>query len=60
MDPVSLAYYAAVCGALALAAPWLGRLPVRLAAGAVVGLAAAGALPLLQVWLGSAGYAASQ
>ena len=52
MDFVVLAYYAIVCGILALAAPWLTRALVRLAVGACVGLMAAGVLPALRDWLG--------
>lgn len=52
MDFVVLAYYAIVCGILALAAPWLTRALVRLVVGACVGLMAAGVLPSLRDWLG--------
>jgi hypothetical protein len=54
MDPVALVFYAAVCGILSLLSPQIGggRL-ARLGVGAVVGLAAAALLPVLQ---GVAGY----
>jgi hypothetical protein len=52
MDPVTLVYYAAVCGTLGAASPWLGRLPVRLAVGAVVGLIAASLLPYIHQVVG--------
>jgi len=48
MDPVTLAYYGAICGTLGLAGPRLGRPMRRLAVGVVVGLLAAGSLPLLR------------
>lgn len=52
MDPITLSFYAIVCGLLGLAGPTLGRPTVRLAIGAVVGLVAAGALPYLRASLG--------
>jgi hypothetical protein len=52
MDPVSLGYYAAICAALGVAAPWMGALPVRLIVGALVGVAAAALLPQVQGLLG--------
>lgn len=55
MDFVVLAFYAIVCGLLALAAPWLTRALVRLAVGACVGLLASGILPALRGWLGFLG-----
>lgn len=53
MDPVTLGYYAMICGLLGLAAPrW--RVPgMRFAIGVVVGLVAAGALPGLRGLVGS-------
>ncbi len=48
MDAISLAFYATVCGILGVAAPSLGGGVVRLAIGAVVGVAAAALLPLLR------------
>jgi len=48
MDPITLGFYAIVCGLLSAVAPSMPRLPVRLAIGAVVGLAAASLLPLLK------------
>lgn len=48
MDPINLAYYAIVCAILSFAAPHLGRRMVRLAVGALVGLIAAGLLPVIK------------
>lgn len=48
MDPLSLVFYAAVCGLLSAVAPNLGGPAPRLAIGAVVGIAAAALLPLLR------------
>ncbi len=48
MDPISLAFYAVVCGVLGLAAPAMGGMAVRLSVGAAVGLGAAALLPLLR------------
>jgi hypothetical protein len=52
MDPVSLGYYAAICGVLGIASPWLGALPVRLVVGALVGVGAAALLPQVQALFG--------
>ena len=52
MDPFSLAFYAAVCGALSVVAPKLGSFLPRLAIGAVVGLLAAMLLPLVRGLIG--------
>lgn len=52
MDPVSLIFYAVVCGALGAAGPRLGALPARLAVGAVVGVLAAALLPGLRAAIG--------
>lgn len=48
MDPVTLAFYAVICGVLSVAAPSMGGMMPRLAVGAVVGLAAASILPLIK------------
>lgn len=48
MDLVSTAFYAVVCGLLALAAPRLPRLWARALVGAVVGVLAALVLPFLR------------
>lgn len=48
MDPISLSYYAAVCGLLSLFAPRFGGYLPRLAIGILVGLVAAGVLPALR------------
>jgi len=52
MDPVTLSFYAVICGLLSLAGPTLGRPAIRLVIGAGVGLLAAGALPYLRAALG--------
>ena len=52
MDPISLAFYAIVCGILSLIAPNLGGMAPRLAIGAAVGIAAAAILPLIRTALG--------
>mgnify|MGYP000218152339 CR=1 FL=1 len=54
MDPVSLGFYAVVCGLLGWAGPWLGRAWMRLAVGALVGIVAVALLPWLRVLLGLA------
>ncbi|WP_161635614.1 hypothetical protein [Actibacterium mucosum] len=48
MDPISLIYYALICAALSFLAPSMRTSTVRLAVGALVGMAAAGVLPVLQ------------
>jgi len=48
MDPITLGFYAIVCGCLSAFAPKVPRLPVRITIGAVVGLIAASALPWLK------------
>lgn len=55
MDPISLVYYAVICAVLSVVAPSMSTSTIRLAVGAVVGMAAAGGLPLVQSML-SAGY----
>jgi hypothetical protein len=52
MDVMTLVYYGTICGLLAVAAPRLTPAAVRLVAGIVVGLVAAGALPSLRGVLG--------
>ncbi len=54
MDPVSLVFYAIVCGCLGLAGPRLGTAPVRLGIGAMVGVVAVAVLPSLRSLLGLA------
>ena len=54
MDPVSLGFYAAVCGLLGLAGPKLGAAPIRLGVGAAVGIVAVTVLPWVQGLLGAA------
>ena len=52
MEPISLVFYAAVCGVLSTLAPSLGGLIPRFAVGAVVGIAAAALLPVLRGMMG--------
>ncbi|MCB1760054.1 MAG: hypothetical protein KDI68_09800 [Gammaproteobacteria bacterium] len=52
MDLFNLVFYAVICGLLSLAAPRLGRFPLRLGAGMLVGVAAAAALPAIKAALG--------
>ncbi|KUF12768.1 hypothetical protein [Pseudoponticoccus marisrubri] len=54
MDPISLGYYALVCGLLGLAGPRLGRAPIRLGIGALVGVVAVAILPQIKQLLGLA------
>lgn len=51
MDPVTLVYYAVICGLLSAFGPRLARRIVRLSIGAVIGLIAAAALPYLKTAL---------
>ncbi|MEL6958796.1 MAG: hypothetical protein AAGL89_07605 [Pseudomonadota bacterium] len=48
MDPITLSFYAVVCGCLSAAAPKLPGLPIRLGVGAGVGILAATILPLIK------------
>lgn len=48
MEPISLAFYATVCGVLSVAAPRLGGFLPRLLTGALVGVIAALILPFLR------------
>ncbi|WP_213545547.1 hypothetical protein [Vannielia litorea] len=48
MDVVSLAYYALVCGLLAGFVPTHWRMPLRFGIGILVGIFAAGVLPMLR------------
>lgn len=52
MDPISLTFYAVVCGTLSAASPVVHSLPVRLVIGAVVGLVAATLLPFIKLNMG--------
>lgn len=54
MDPVSLGFYASICGFLGLMGPKLGAAPVRLGIGAGVGVIAVTLLPHVKVLLGIA------
>ena len=53
MDLTVLAFYAVICGLLSLVSPRLGTPLVRVAVGAVVGVAAATLLPFLLAALGA-------
>ena len=52
MDLVTMTYYGAICGMLALAGPRLSPVAFRFLAGVAVGLVAAWALPHLRQMLG--------
>ncbi|MEL6642806.1 MAG: hypothetical protein AAFQ79_02635 [Pseudomonadota bacterium] len=52
MDPISLVFYAVVCGLLSLFAPNLGGYLPRLLIGAGVGVLAAFALPMIRGVIG--------
>ncbi len=52
MDPITLAYYGIVCGALGAAAPMLGHPLIRFAIGIAVGVVAVYLLPAVHVLLG--------
>ena len=53
MEPISLVFYAVVCGTLSLIAPNFGGALPRMAIGAVVGVIAAICLPFIQGMMGS-------
>lgn len=52
MEPISLVFYAVVCGLLSVFAPSLGGTVPRMAVGAVVGVLAATALPMVRGMMG--------
>ncbi|MEO1790075.1 MAG: hypothetical protein AAFR34_10250 [Pseudomonadota bacterium] len=52
MDPISVVFYALICGCLSLFAPNLGGYIPRLIVGAVVGIVAAVSLPMLREMMG--------
>lgn len=52
MDPVTVGFYATVCGALSVAGPRLGTFLPRLLIGACVGIVAAMLLPVIRQGLG--------
>lgn len=54
MDPISMLFYAIVCGCLGWAGPKLGAPLVRLGIGAGVGVVAATVLPLVRDLMGAA------
>lgn len=53
MDPISVGFYAVVCGALSAAGPALGGLVKRISIGIAVGAGAAWVLPMLKAALGT-------
>ena len=53
MDPVTLAYYGAICGCLSLVSPRIRPGALRVVLGIVVGLAAAALLPILRATFGA-------
>ncbi len=53
MDPVSIGFYAVICGALSAAGPALGGWLRRISIGVLVGASAAWALPMLKAAMGS-------
>ena len=52
MEPISIVFYALVCGLLSLFAPNLGGAVPRMAVGAIVGVGAAILLPVLRGMMG--------
>ncbi|MGS4944381.1 hypothetical protein ACVDG3_02790 [Meridianimarinicoccus sp. RP-17] len=52
MDTFPIAFYAALCGLVGLAAPRFSRWPARLAFGAALGVAAATAMPHIRAFAG--------
>jgi hypothetical protein len=48
MDSTAIIFYAVICGFLGLFAPNFGGAPVRLGIGALVGVVAALALPMIR------------
>ncbi|MFO1141212.1 MAG: hypothetical protein U1E59_02290 [Amaricoccus sp.] len=48
MDPVTMTYYALICGGLGYVSPHVSPSFMRVVLGAVVGLVAAAALPVLR------------
>jgi hypothetical protein len=51
-DIASIAWYAAICGALAALAPTLRTLVTRIVLGGAVGIAAASLLPAVRAMMG--------
>lgn len=52
MEPISLVFYAVICGLLSLFAPNLGGALPRMAIGAIVGIGAAICLPFVKGMMG--------
>ena len=48
MDPITLIFYAVVCGCLSVVAPKVTGIPARLGVGAGVGIIAATTLPFVK------------
>ena len=53
MDPVTMVYYGAICGGLALWSAWVENQWARFGIGIAVGLLAAAILPLLRQAVGA-------
>lgn len=53
MDPISIGFYAVICGTLSVAGPVLGGWIRRIGIGVVVGAGAAWVLPMLKAAMGS-------
>jgi hypothetical protein len=52
MDPISITFYAVICGILSMVAPNLGGTISRLGIGAIVGILAATILPIIRSTMG--------
>jgi hypothetical protein len=52
MDPISITFYAVICGVLSMVAPNLGGTIPRLGLGAIVGVIAALILPVIRSTIG--------
>lgn len=53
MDPISIGFYAMICGTLSAAGPILGGVIRRIMIGILVGAGAAWLLPILKTAMGS-------
>jgi len=52
MDPITITFYAVICGVLSMVAPNLGGTIPRLGIGAIVGILAAAVLPVIRSIIG--------
>ncbi|MDB0061861.1 MAG: hypothetical protein QNL58_03765 [Octadecabacter sp.] len=52
MDPITITFYAVVCGCLSVVAPRFPGLPIRLGVGVAVSIFAASILPLIKDMIG--------